>query len=67
MTRDYAAIAAYVRQVRSPSKREYAKQYADYLEQGQPEGGEPERGAGLSYMAAQAVRMHLRAHFLAEG
>ncbi len=50
-----ADTVAYLRSIRSPAKKAYAKAYATFLEVG---GTEPERGT-LSYMGAQAVRMHL--------
>jgi hypothetical protein len=48
---------AYVRSLRSASKRAYAVAYLAYMQHG---GEEPGRG-DLSYMAAQAVRLRLAA------
>lgn len=47
---------------RNPLKRSYAASYYNYLRNG---GTEPERPEGLSYMAAQAVRMQLGEDFRA--
>lgn len=48
----------YVAKIRNTQKRWYAERYADHLFQGAPS---PEPPAGLSYMAAQAVRLQLQA------
>ena len=52
------AAAAYVRRIRNPLKQAYAQAYASFVATG---GGvhEPAQPTGLSYMAAQAVRMDL--------
>jgi hypothetical protein len=49
--------AAYIRSIRNSLKRQYAEAFARYLANG-GKGPEPVRGE-LSYMAAQAVRLHL--------
>jgi len=46
---------AYIRRIRNMAKRDYAQRYYTWLCAGSI-GEPPERG-GLSYMAAQAVRM----------
>ncbi|HEU5407205.1 MAG TPA: hypothetical protein VFU48_05525 [Nitrospira sp.] len=46
----------YIDKIRNPLKRSYAASYYDYLRNG---GDEPTRPEGLSYMAAQAVRLEL--------
>ena len=49
--------ARYVKSIRNPLKREYAKAWLRFLTCG---GEEPLDPQGLSYMAAQAVRLNLR-------
>jgi hypothetical protein len=51
------ALTALCRKYRNPVKRQYAEDYADYLDGFRDV--EPERPANLSYMAAQAVRLTL--------
>ena len=52
------AATLYVRLIRNPVKRAYAAAYALHLCGVEPM---PEKPAGLSYMAAQAVRLRLTA------
>jgi len=56
MTDPRNIIASY----RNPLKQSYAAHYYHYLRNG---GDEPERPEGLSYMAAQAVRLTLSEAF----
>ena len=49
------AAWGYIRRIKNPSKRKYAEAYLDYCD---GNGAEPD-DAGISYMAAQAVRMQL--------
>ncbi len=53
-----ASIAAgkYIRAIRSPRKLRYAQRYLTHLKIGE---GEPPETEGLSFMAAQAVRLRL--------
>ena len=44
----------YVKRIKCPLKREYALEYYGFAFYGEPY---PERPSGLSYMAAQAVRL----------
>lgn len=46
----------YINRLQSTAKAKYAKAYMQHLDKG---GNEPERPKGLSYMAAQAVRLAL--------
>ena len=48
----------YIRSLRNADKKQYAIEYAQWLERG-AQGQEPDRGR-LSVMAAQAVRMNIR-------
>ena len=50
------AVLRYLRAIRNPAKRAYGFDYADWRI---GLGPEPERPAGLGYMAAQAVRLEL--------
>jgi hypothetical protein len=50
-------IQTYINRIRNPHKLEYARVYLAYLRN--PVGESPDY-PGLSYMAAQAVRMNLR-------
>jgi hypothetical protein len=50
------ATWAYIQAIRNPLKRHYALLMIGHLSEGMPE---PERPSGLSFMAAQAVRMQL--------
>lgn len=50
-----AETKKYISKIRNEKKRLYAESYALFLLRG---GVEPEHGS-LSYMAAQAVRLHL--------
>ena len=52
-------VDKYIRSIRNIAKRAYAKNFAEWLSAGEPEGKEPETG-NLSYMGAQSVRMQLR-------
>ena len=52
----------YIDSIRNRHKREYAASFYDYLRNG---GEEPSRPEGLSYMAAQAVRLELTRRFRA--
>lgn len=51
----------YIDKIRNPAKRAYADAFYDHLRNGTPE---PARPAGLSYMAAQAVRWEVNGRFL---
>ena len=54
------ATARYINRIRNKAKKRYAKEYLAWL-MNRCNGKEPERiPYGLSYMAAQAVRMDLR-------
>ena len=53
--------ASYIRAIRNPIKRAYAEKYAAWNETGGAAETEPLVPVGLSYMAAQAVRMTLAA------
>lgn len=55
-TRNATIAWRYVRRIRNSDKRWYASTYLAYA---LGEQGEPSRPAGLSYMAAQAVRMEI--------
>lgn len=55
MPRKNPALTAIARSYRKPSKRQYAMDFADHLDGFRSD--EPVRPAGLSYMAAQAVRL----------
>jgi hypothetical protein len=61
LPQDYAKqVFQYIHAIRNPFKREYAEHYANYLAMfNRGEGDEPEYNKKLSYMGAQAVRMHL--------
>jgi hypothetical protein len=48
----------YIKAIRNDQKRAYAKAFLDWMRHG--EQGDPPHPAGLSTMAAQAVRMNLR-------
>jgi len=50
------AAWGYVRRIKNAAKKEYAEKYFDYCD---GNGPEPERPKNLSYMGAQAVRIHL--------
>lgn len=49
----------FIRKIRNPRKKEYARLYLSFLLAGQPEGEEPKYD--LTYMGAQSVRMSLSA------
>jgi hypothetical protein len=51
----------YIRSIRNAAKKEYARAYLLFLLQGRQ--GTPPEQKELSYMAAQAVRLHLGAIF----
>jgi hypothetical protein len=56
----FTKASNYIESLRHPAKKRYAKDYYQYLRC--PANQRPERGPehpGLSYMAAQAVRMNL--------
>jgi hypothetical protein len=57
MTPQEREATAYIRAIRNEPKQAYAIAYLAYLKAGSS-GAEPARG-DLSYMAAQAVRLHL--------
>jgi hypothetical protein len=57
MPRKNPTLTAICRKYRNNAKRQYAEDFADYLD-GFTDT-EPERPSNLSYMAAQAVRMTL--------
>ena len=57
-TQDWPAIHKYVRAIRNTEKRRYALIYLEYLQAGAGRFDEPQHA--LSYMGAQAVRLHLR-------
>ena len=52
----------YIRRIRTPAKRRYAQEYLAWMERVKPNllSPPPSRG-GVSYMAAQGVRMELDA------
>ena len=54
---EHPDVAKYVKAIKNPAKKEYAQAYAKW-KQGGEQGKEPEHGS-LSYMGAQAVRLHL--------
>ena len=47
-------VLSYVKRIKNPLKRDYALEYYGFAFYGEPY---PERPSGLSYMAAQAVRL----------
>lgn len=51
-------ISQYINRIRNESKKQYARQYFDWLASGE-QGTEPDRPTTLSAMAAQAVRIDL--------
>lgn len=53
------ALTAYARKCRNAAKRQYAEDYADYLDGFR--AVEPDRPASLGYMGAQAVRLSMAA------
>ena len=58
---EYAQARAYVDSIRNDRKRHYAREYLDWLNRVEDSGEtSPEPPHGLSYLAAQAVRLHLR-------
>lgn len=59
MPRRNPALTRYARACRNPVKRQYAEDYADYLDGFRDQ--EPARPAGLGFMGAQAVRLAMAA------
>ena len=57
------AADRYIRALRNSAKREYAIAYRSYLTDDRAAFVEPKLTGKLSYMAAQAVRMHLDSIF----
>lgn len=59
-------VQKYIRRIRNPQKRKYAEEYAEYFANRGDGRLPPENGIrinGLSYMAAQAVRLEIGARF----